>query len=389
MGILEKGVALGADALGLGGLFKKKTKAPNFGPDFPSGLRVQEIVNGKEVPLPNEQGYGFQLVGAFMPKDSLDFGGSQRIRKDYYPGHSEPVVQVLGPEEDDVVIHGTFKTKRFKDEAMREAAQEYQQLVDAVRIRGNIVKITLGKWRRYGFISSAKFKLKRLVDIDYEITFSIIGFNPPTNCKFLANADDDLIGPNKALTNAAAAALASARNYPAEMPQTLTDLLDGLITEVAEAINLVTGFVDGALTDVENLQKSATRAVGLIRNARATISRTSRRIGAIPLTLGNLTTGITLNSFKAAAMAGNTKHLKKTAIGFAGLAALLAALQLKFKGLSASTPDKRHLVKAGDTLQKLAVAYYNDQSLWKKIYDHNKLRTTALVVGSVLEIPKA
>jgi len=32
--------------------------------------------------------------------------------------------------------------------------------------------------------------------------------------------------------------------------------------------------------------------------------------------------------------------------------------------------------------------YYNDASHWSDIYDHNKLTSSTLVVGSILEIPK-
>lgn len=384
MGIVNNVAGSALSAVGLGGVTTRTIKPPKgFGPDFPEGLRIVEIVNGKE-----QTKEAIQLVGSFMPKVPFGFGGTQQVVKDYYPGNSEPVVQVLGPRESDVTISGKFKTKRFKDESLRGAAQEYQELVDAMRIRGNMVKVTLGEWRRYGIVEECQFKLNRLTEIEYEIKFSIIGFNPPTNCKFAGNPDDDLIAPNKELTNKAALALAAMTNYPTTMPRTISEFLDDQISTVSSAVALVTGFVDGALQDIENIEKSANRAVGLIKNARTTISRTGRRIGALSMGVSSLGTGVSANSFKAAARITNAAHIHSIIAGMGSLTALLATLQKRFAALAKTVPLKRHLVVDGETLQKISIRYYNTADNWKKIYDHNRLTSTALTAGTVLEIPK-
>jgi nucleoid-associated protein YgaU len=146
--------------------------------------------------------------------------------------------------------------------------------------------------------------------------------------------------------------------------------------------------VDDALQDVENLNASANRAIGLIKNARATISRTGRSIGALQLSASSLGSGISKQSFKTAAAITNANHINSILASFIDLTALLATLQARYKALSATVPQKRHLVKSGDTLQKLAILYYNSADSWKAIYDHNRLTSTDLTVGSVLEIPK-
>jgi LysM repeat protein len=385
MGIIDTGIGKGLSAIGLSGVTNRSVKPPKgFGPDFPEGLRIIEIIDGRERPLD-----AITLLGSFMPLIPFEYGGTQQIVKDYYPGNSEPVVQVLGPRENDTTIRGKFKTKRFPDDVgLQFAAREYQELVDAMRLRGNMVKITLGEWRRYGFIEECAFKLNRLSDIEYSIKFSIIGFNPPRNCKFVANPDDDLIAPNKRLTRTAEALLGQMQNYPSTMPRTISEFLNDQISSVASVVNLVTGFVDGALADVENLTASANRAVGLIKNARATISRTGRRIGALQMNISTLGTGVSRRSFKSAAVITNAAHIHKILGGMSTLAALLAALQARYATLTKTVPMKRHLVKQGDTLQRLAMKYYNSSDSWKVIYDHNKLSSTNLVVGSVLEIPK-
>lgn len=397
MGILNGIAETGLSVVGLGGIFKRNTDPQGFDADFPSGLNIVEIVDGKE-----RNKDKIQLVGSFMPFIPFEFGGKQQIVKDYYPGNPEPSMQILGPRENDVVIRGKLKTKRFKTngnkafEGARKAAQEYQELIDAMRRRGNLVKVTLGEWRRYAFIEECSFKLNRLCDIEYMINFSIVGLKFPTNCKLVKGLDDSLAAPNEEVKNAAAAALAGARNFPNSMPRTLAGFLDDVVSGVASIITGVTNFVDGAISDIENVAASANRAVGLIKNARANISRMSRRIGTIQLTIVNLSrevkaveTGSTADSFRTAAQFNNAAHIKKIISDYSNLALLLSRLQARFQTLAETVPLRRHLVKEGDTLQKLAIQYYNNSDLWKKIYDHNKLTTTTLVVGSVLEIPRS
>jgi hypothetical protein len=394
MGIIEGITQKGLSAVGLGGIFERDTDPKGYGADFPEGMTIEEFIDGK----PNENPDGkILLIGSFLPLIPFEHGGRQQIVKDFYPGNQEPVVQVLGARENDVTIKGVFKTKRFSDDSEKEnsfafaskAAYQYQELVEAMRRRGNVVKITLGNWVRYGFIEEGAFKLNRVSHIEYSISFSIMGRTMPKNCKMIDGADDDLEGPNNELINAAANALANTKNYPETMPRTLSEFIDDLVSGVASAINLVTNFVDKALKDIENLVASANRAIGLIKNARATIARFSRRIGALQLSVANLASGISFDGFKTAAQLNNAAHVKKVKNNYLNLAKLLAVLQARFASLARTIPLRRHLVKKDETLQALAIKYYNNADLWKTIYDHNKLSTPQLVVGSVLEIPRA
>jgi hypothetical protein len=384
MPLLEKAAGSVLSAVGLGG-FRQPGVRPSvaFQPDFEGGFQIVEVVQGREMTAD-----AVTLVGSFMPLVPFEFGGTQRIVKDYYAGSSEPTVQVLGPSESDTTIKGRFKTKRFKDTNLKAAAQEYQELVDAIRLRGNLVKITLGEWRRYGFIEEAKFRLFRLTDIEYDIKFSIVGFNAPSGCRFTQNADDDLIRPNKELTNAAAAFLSTYSSIPEEMPRTLVEFFNDQLDGISSAVGLVTDFVTGIVDDVDSAVKGANRALGLIRNARAELSRLSRAVGSIQLTVENLGKDVTGDSFKQAATVKNAQYVQNNLSGMAGLLALLAALRVRFASLINSTPLRRHLVKSGDSLQRLAVQYYNSADSWQAIYDHNKLQSADLIVGAVLEIPR-
>jgi nucleoid-associated protein YgaU len=323
-----------------------------------------------------------------MPHRPFGFGGTQQLVKEWYPGNREPTVQVMGSRESDVTLKGRLKVKKIKDTSARTLVADYQEAIDDLRRRGNLLQIRLGEWVRYGFIEEAGFQLNRLVDIEYDIKLVIVGHRPPANYKFTDKADDDIGRPTAELAKQASEAFDTATTFPSEMPQSVADIIDSGVNSVASAIRLVTGFIDGVVSDAQDIVRSANRAVGLIKNARATISRTGRNVAAISMDISTLGSSVTGESNKAVAQIKSIDHINKVQTGNVSLMALLAQLQRKFAAMAATIPMVRHLVKDGDTLQRLAMKYYNNGDLWKKIYDHNKLQSTALERGTVLEIPR-
>jgi len=392
MGLLNSVGTKGLGALGIN--TDRKVEAPPSG-DFKS-FNVYEIVKGKEKPL-NENGYGFVLSGSFMPKTSLDFGGSQEIKKDYYAGAKDPTVQVLGYHENDVIIKGTLKVKRlnrpntpssFSSEEGKKIAVIFQERMDDVCRRGNMVKIELGEWIRYGILEDVKFSLRRLVDIDFELKFSIIGKTMPDGCKATEPKHDDAKQSNQDLLKAANTALANGKNFPDSMPRSLSDFINDQIGAVANVVADVTGFVDGIVDDADSLLSSANRALGMIKYARAYISRTVRQIGMISYSASNLGSAFSSEADKLTATIKNAHFINNTKVELFSLAAFLAAMQKKFEGIANTTPQSRHLIAESDTLQKISTKYFGTPDSWKKIYDHNKLQSTVLTVGTVLEIPR-
>lgn len=383
MGLLNDVATKG---LSVTGLTNASVKSPvSYQKDFPGGMVITEIIDGV-----SREADAIQLLGRFSPINSLDFGGEQRIVREEYPGSSEPTIQVLGPKETDVTIKCELRTNKFRgDASLRQAAQEYQELIDAMRLRGNLVQIVMGEWMRYGFIKATKFKLYTLQKIDAEITFEISGFNPPKGWRVVVEADQNVIKPNKEVTDAAAAYLATAQNYPETMPLTAIDVFNNAIGSVATAVSTVTGFVEGVIDDADKLVASANRAIGLIKNARATISKAKRNIGAISKNAEGLGGSASSAAQGVINTINNSDHAANTIINLSSLSILLANLQKKFASYVTQVPYRRHLVRQGDTLQTISMKYYSTADNWKKVYDHNKLSSTELVIGSILEIPKA
>ena len=74
--------------------------------------------------------------------------------------------------------------------------------------------------------------------------------------------------------------------------------------------------------------------------------------------------------------------------GSSELSSFLERLRQQIDNLAGNTPIGRHLVVDGDNLQKISVKFYGTPDNWKKIFDYNKLTTTELSTGTLLEIPQ-
>jgi LysM repeat protein len=388
---------------GLKNITTQQPQNPNFqADDFAEGFTIKEYVNGS--PRNGSDKPDLVLKGSFMPHQPFTFGGEQHMNTTWYPGNSEPTVQVLGPKEKNLTIKGEFRLKKFKrvyshgkndqgipemtETQVRQIAVEYQEQLDQMRIRGNLLHIQMGEWKRWGFIQSVSFDVRTLADITYEVEFMISGFTKPLNTKIARGYDDNLKAPNQALIDGALAAISAMSQFPKDIPRSLSDFLNQQISLVAGAIGIVTGFIDDVVGDAEKITASANRAIGLIANARATISSSARRIDAVSTSVSNLGSSVSDQWAKTKVTVQAVGHMHDIKTYYASLASMLAALQAQYASLAKTVPLQRYLVVAGDSLQKISNKFYGTPDHWQEIYDHNKLTSTSLVVGSVLEIPK-
>jgi len=396
------------------------------GPDFPEGFVITEYGPGlaelKEI----------KLLGRMSPRQPFAYGGTQALVKEWYPGNSEPTVQVLGAREDTTKITGRFQAKHYANppgqmgEMFRSIPQMMADEMDGLRKRGNLCKFTLGEWVRWGFVEKTDLKMKTLADFDYDIDLFIIGDKPPSECKFVEEEFGLPLDLNSELMKAAADMEANAlMPFEAFSPGLFFEI-NALIGDVATALSVVTKFVDGVLGAAENAQKLAKKAVGLVKYAQAKISKYKAQVGALNAysfkddlaSTWSETNAVmsakyvmqqqtatskapTLSAAqqaaaqaKTAAYAVNVSTSQKAAAvsGGKSIDQILAQMknQFAFLALSLGIPKARHLVKSGDSLETISMKYFATVDKWKSIYDHNKLTDSniAPLVGSVLEIPK-
>lgn len=357
-------------------------------PDFPEGFIITEYVNGQPDDI-----NALVLIGTWAPQQPFKFGGEQKIMKEYYAGNPEAVAHILGSREKNLSIKGRFYDKTLrgnaaetlkaaKDASNTTAAQAIVNAIEGLRLRGNLLEVKLGSaYKRYGFLADTDFDLKRLADIDYTITFDLISINEPKRC-FQANQSKNFpLSINRQLVNELANFQAEFSQIPAETPQSIADIINGVVSDVAGVVSAVTGFVDDTLSELEDVSKALNRALGLVGFAQAEIYRARLRLGRIAL-------GTSLIHLSVPQRAAVASYMTNMQSGMNSLQAFLAQLRERFKALSASTPMSRYRVVNNDTLQNIAIRFYRDSTKWESIYDHNKLTSTTLVVGSILEIPR-
>ena len=163
--------------------------------------------------------------------------------------------------------------------------------------------------------------------------------------------------------------------------------MNNLISGIAKNVNLVTDFVSTVISTAQSVEDSANRALGLIKNARASISRLSREYDNLKHGFNSLQTQSNPKD-KARNLYNNLAYLYETHIASHSMSSLLKKMQVQFEALALTVPKARYKVVIGDTLQNISIKFYGISDNWTKIYDHNKLTTTALTPGKVLEIPK-
>ena len=320
-----------------------------------------------------------RLVGNQLPHKELAYGGKQRIHKDYYAGYSEPVAQVLGSQESDTVIKGTFKDRNIKENISKYhgASTELAQLIDSIRLRGNLCRFVLGEWERYGFIEETKFRLEKLSKVHYELSLSIIGFNPPKNAKFLGKAKEIPFKINEDLI-----AMAQEMEYmdkTPDIPLDVFELFNQGLNLVSGALKMLTDFVDGLVNFVQDIQKAVERVKGLIKHALGKL-REYRNF------LESFDPFDTANSLQG--KYAGSKNMAKSIQSTTNVTSLLVDFRTAFLAFVPTLPLARHYVRKGDTFQSLSVQYYNDAEQWEQIKSHNKIKTLDLTLGAVIEIPR-
>lgn len=365
------------------------------GSDFPKGFWIIEYINGQ----PNLDTQ-LQLVGNLMPFQPFEWGGKQRLVKQYYAGNPEPSVQVLGAQEGPVKIKGRLKDKRYTDPSAYGISYQFNLAINEMRKRGNLVRFGMhgmvgswqgqslsGDWIRWGFIENAEFKMNKLSWIDYDIEFLVMGETQPINNYFSAQEKTSPTAVNNKLLAAAANFQANYSAVPGTVPQSLAGLINGLIGDVATAINTVTGFIQNIINTAQSIENSANRAIGLIKNAQSTISKMTSQVDALTHGFNTLSSSGTPAGMATDAY-NNISYLAEIMLAVLQLEQYLAQMRSQWTAIGITVPKSRYRVQAGDTLQNISVRFYGTANNASAIAEHNNLTSNTLVPGTVLEIPQ-
>ncbi len=119
------------------------------------------------------------LKGRSLPHSPTSFGrGSLRSHKTTYPGNPQSTQQVLGPEEGDCSLEGTWKS-RFIGGTVAQvgfsrevaSAADMVEFVDAIRRAGQTVQVQWGPIVRVGLLVGFEPVWERIQDVRWTIDF--------------------------------------------------------------------------------------------------------------------------------------------------------------------------------------------------------------------------
>ena len=149
-------------------------------------FKIEEIGDS-----PNETGlYSVDLRGRALPYKSFELTGTQRAEITFYQGNPVGSAQVMGPEEKPTTLHGMWKYKFIYGNqpgpasdgvavvsdggAVRAAADPMDlcKVVDAIRKRGRLVKVTWDEIVREGILTQFVQKWQERQDVEWEMEFS-------------------------------------------------------------------------------------------------------------------------------------------------------------------------------------------------------------------------
>lgn len=341
------------------------------------------------------------LAGNMMPFVPFEFSTEQKISEKFYPGNPEPSVQVLGSREAPLTVKGRLHDKRQNDG--NQIAYSTKNVLEAICRRGNMVRISLGDdFVRYGFLVEASFAMRNRTSMEYTLKFFLVSDTEPTQ--------NPIIDGKKTLPRDLTAELQKINEnmasnmllYPDGYPTDIFDRINETISDVSEQVAQVTKFIDSIISAGEKTSAALNRAVSLIASAKSFVHKSAQRVAIIQLDAGvrsrTLTEGTTYplteraypgmkkqnltSGYRAAKSTLNTQR------EMASMQLLLMKVSDQLQAYLDSVSVTRHLVKAGETLQQISVKYYRDVDGWSRIYNHNKLSSTTLTEGTILEIPK-
>ncbi len=396
------------------------------GRDFVDGVVITPL-DSNFVAIDQQQ---VALSGTRMAHMPFEFEGEQRINKTYYAGADEPIIQVLGDSQKDLVLKGAFVDRRYYPDPkfIGSAANEnisvgYMNYFEALRKSRQAILISLQDrysqsdnrfdYIRYAILTKTNFKVKRVSEINYELTFSLMTENKPFY-NFFANipTTNNVLNNAYILGNVAGELEALPDSFPSADTSILGQIKN-IISTVTKAIATVTKAIEALSQLTQDIQNSVNKFIGIIDGVLANISSFKTNLTALYSTINSIpdkakrivstamvaATSSLINKPSALNPASsiNTKPYFNTASNQAtaknqvlpdlSLDAICRQLRQQFINSVKKLNIKTHLVIKGDTLQQVSFKEYGDANKWTQLLLYNHLTSTRLIEGKTLMIP--
>jgi nucleoid-associated protein YgaU len=269
--------------------------------------------------------------------------------------------------------------------------------------RGNMVRISLGEdFVRYGYLTETRFAMRGKTSIEYTLTFFLISENKPEQNPIIDGRQTlprDLSAEMQKINDGLAANMLV---YPDGYPMDIFDKINAVVSGVSAEVKKVTSLVDSIISTGEKTSAALNRAVSLVASVRSYVHKQAQRIAIIKLDQGvreaTLAEGtnykLTERAYPGIQKQNVTSGYRSvmstidTQRRMDSLQVVLMKISDQLQAYIDSVSITRHLVKTDETLQQISVKYYGNVDGWSRIYSHNKLTSTTLTPGTILEIPR-
>lgn len=392
------------------------------------------------------------LAGRALPYRPLTFSGTMRADVTYYPGNPEPTVQMLGASEEETTITGMWKD-RFLGDGQQHAvlvfdevgvirevisalggsplgrtvlitAAEVVKVVDDIRRKGQLVRVSWDEFVREGFITKFEQTWDRRQDVAWSITFRFLnqGDRPPaaktgplsasplqfssmlqSNVELAAgflgqsvfdraivrirnattflqnkrNLLKDFANQATALVNPGALFISVSKEFISELAGLVVDSrnllgkgLDGVIGKV--------DFATSVLSQMNNVLDKTNRYRVKIRS-----NPVEAYLRMTPQTDKTSLLGKVLSL--SASLRGASRQLARLSGNTADSRAVVRTDMQSTKG--STGPSVPFIARQGDDLRKVARMIFGNANAWRVIAKYNNLSSSELEVGQRVYIP--
>jgi hypothetical protein len=377
---------------------------------LPSQFTIEELGGQKRV---------ISMTGWALPLRPVEMTAAQRIMVEYYPGATEAVAQVFGPDYTGQTFKGVWSARYLGDEKHpimtvitpettldilypEQARAEFLSLCK----EGQELVVSWGQdtdsTQQRGFLKQVKFSEHNPTRIEWELEFVWVSDTrlkprppqfpkaPPKGKQLLDKLND--------LAN-------TAQQIMSDVSDAYKDYIDTYVRQVNTLMGRVQDLVTQAMGIATLPAQLARDVLQVCQNARQMVSDIQAQAiitGKAYMQVGSKALDTFTGSQSWLGWSATQDRASQSASAQADTAAVYSQLQTQKDSVIAESKRLEaqareyleqtyldvYIARDGDTLRRIAAKYYGDAGLWQVIADANELEGDSLEAGMVLLIPR-
>lgn len=366
----------------------------------PSTFSIVELTGEKRT---------LELRGRALPYAGFTLEGKQRAEFTWYPGNPTATVQMLGTEEAPSTINGMWKDRFIKtvdffgtraETPQAVALWKGQQVEDALaltravtqlRLAGQLLRVTWDEQVRDGILIRFKETWQRREDVTWEMEFQWTSRGEAKQpATFVVLPTVDALAEK---LRAKVDVLLDAVEPVLEAQRFLLRNLEGFMVEVEASVVSVEDTV-GKLADVATTpQQAAQRTLAAVESVKAGCGNIVALFDAQPTSEWEIPIPPVGTVEAQPATLGRILFVDQWARGVRKAARDLELVAAEETERLRSLLDLDDLLAAfiareDADLRDVAVIYYGDQAEWRRLLKYNRLRSSKLIAGDLVLVPK-